>query len=315
MKYLICQDIHLKGINSENRIGNYYSDVITKIKEIISIAKEKEVSSILCGGDIFDIPVVSNLIVDELVDLIEYSEIHWQVVPGNHDEIGHSWNNSKGTSLAHIFRRSDMINKFEWEQRVDIDIIDKEKDMKTYIQGFEYYHDIEQDLKNYGLYINDNAPNKSYKIALVHALIVEKKLPTEMCITIDEVKTDFDVVFIAHNHKQFDITKNGTRFIDLGCIGRRKTDESDINPRVAILDTDTKEIEIIYLKNVKKGSEVFDLEEVAKNKEYENEVNNFVTSLKEEKFEELDLLGIIEKLAKESKLENEIKNEVIRRIE
>ena len=305
MRYIVCQDLHILGRSSINRIDNYFESIMAKFGEILSIAKKNKVKAILDGGDLFENHTVANTIIDEVLDLIEDSKIQWKMLFGNHCQIGHNVENSKSTSLQHMFNRSDYV-----EHLTLIPDVDK---FKYIIEGKDYYHGIEQDLKENGLY--SQSKNAEFKVALVHALIVEKPLPTEMCITIDEVKTDFDVVFVAHNHKQFDITKNKTRFINLGCIGRRKTDESDIKPRVAILDTDTKEIEIIYLKNVKKGSEVFDLEEVAKNKEYENEVNNFVTSLKEEKFEELDLLGIIEKLAKESKLDNEIKEEIIRRIE
>lgn len=310
MRYLVCQDIHLKGINSENRIGNYHADIMKKVKEIIAVAKKEKVDAILCGGDLFDIPIVSNLIVDELVDSIEEGKIRWYITPGNHDEIGHYWENSKGTSLAHIFRRSKCIKYLE-----TIDLTDTNENL--YIKGFEYYHNIELDIRKNGLFSSKKCPKKAYKIAIVHALITKKPLPyKESHIMIDEIKTNFNIIFVAHNHQRWGIIEqNGVKFVNLGCIGRRKIDEIHQMPEIAIFDTETKEIDIRILKSAKLGEQVFNIAEVEKTKQYRSDVDNFINSLSEEKFEELDLLEIIEHIAKKSKIKKEIKDEVIRRIE
>ncbi|KKL89048.1 hypothetical protein LCGC14_1918660, partial [marine sediment metagenome] len=81
-KFIYLQDTHIKGKNPENRIGSYYQDVMNKIKEVISIAKKLKVDAVLHGGDLYDSELVSNVMVDEFIDLVEKSKIEWLILPG-----------------------------------------------------------------------------------------------------------------------------------------------------------------------------------------------------------------------------------------
>ncbi len=160
MKIIYIQDSHIKGKNPQSRLGSYYQDVMAKIKEVIDIAKEKKVDEIIHGGDVYEAPLVSNTILDELVDMIEESGISWNIVWGNHDCIGHDPKLSKASTLAHIFRRSKLINHCN----LHIDSSDN-----YIIQPFDYYHNIEEDIKNNGL--TCSRPNAKLKIGIVHAFI------------------------------------------------------------------------------------------------------------------------------------------------
>ncbi len=305
MKFIYLQDSHIKGVNPINRIGNYYQDVMTKIKEVIAIAKKMKVHYIIHGGDLFDSSHVSDRMVDDVIDTIEEKRIPFYILPGNHDEIGHSWELSEGSSLAHIFRRSDFIRILNWEADVD---------NLTWIQGFKYYHNIEEDIKKNGLMCQKK--EAKFKIAIIHALITEKPLmPTIMHIPIKDVKTDFDVILVAHNHLQWGILEHkGVKFVNIGCLGRTGIDEVEIEPTIAYIDTETREIELIPLKSAKAGREVFNLEKIELAKAFEGEIDNFIKSLSNVKFQSLDLRGLVEFLAKENNVEKEPKEELIKRI-
>jgi len=302
MKFAYVTDTHLKGINPINRKGDYYLEVMNKIREIINIAKKMKCEFIIHGGDLYDSAIVSNQMIDELVDLIEKSKIIWYILIGNHDEIGHSWELSKGSSLAHIFNRSDYIK--------ELDVIE---DKDCLIQGFKYYHNIEQDLKEKGIISIKSI--SSNKIAIVHALITKKPLPENvMHLSIKDLKTDFDYIFIAHNHEQYGLfEQKGVKFISLGCLGRTAINEL-IMPTIAIFDSKTGKLDLIPLKCAKPGNEVFDLEKAAELKNFDNEIDKFIASLDTTKIAELNLMGIIEFLAKENNLDEEIKQEIIKRI-
>ena len=304
MKFTYIADTHLKGINPINRKGDYYSDVMDKIKEVISISKKEKVEFIIHSGDLYDTPIVSNQMVDELIDLIEKSKIIWYILPGNHDEIGHNWELSKGSSLAHIFNRSDYIK--------ELTVI---KDIDVIIKGFKYYHNIEQDLKEKGLMSDDNRENK-VKIAIIHALITQKPLPDKvMHIPLKTLKTDFDYVFYGHNHIQHPtIEHKGVKFVNVGCLGRTSIDEAEIVPTVAIYDSKTDKLSYIPLKCAKLGKDVFDLEKAAELKSFDNEINKFIATLDTEKIKDLDIMGVIEYLSKEQNLEEIVKQEIIKRI-
>ncbi len=305
MKFLYIQDTHIKGKNPQSRLGNYYQDVMAKIKEVIEIAKKKEVDEIIHGGDVYEAPLVSNTILDELVDLIEESEIRWNILWGNHDEIGHNPKLSKASTLAHIFRRSKLIKHCNLH-------IDSSNNYV--IQPFDYYHNIEEDIKNNGL--TCSRPNAKLKIGIVHAFItLTPFLPQVMHVVAKDIKTDFDIILVAHYHQAWGVKEiNGTKFINIGCLGRTGIDEVDIKPQALLIDTNTKEIEFISLKIAKPGKEVFNVEKIAEQKKYEKNIDDFINSLKGTKFQSLNIKGIIEQIAKQKKIDREIVDCVIERI-
>jgi DNA repair exonuclease SbcCD nuclease subunit len=309
MKFIYFQDTHIKGINPINRKGDYYQEIMAKVKETITIAKEMKVECIIHGGDLFDSAIVSNLMVDEFIDAVEQAGIKWYILPGTHDEIGHNWELSKGSSLAHIFRRSKLINQLTTLK--EDTVLGTRKDI---IQGFKYYHNIEKDIKENGL--TCKCPNYTFKIAITHAFItLQPFLPQVMHVVAKDIKTDFDVVLVAHYHAQWGIKElNGVKFVSLGCLGRTSIDEVKITPKIAYIDTETREIRLIPLTTAKIGKEVFNLTKIEIAKKFEQDIDNFIRSLDNVKFQSLDLRGLVEFLAKENNVEKEVKDCVIQRI-
>lgn len=301
MKLLYLQDFHLSGIASENRKDNYQKSMLLKLDEILEIAKNKKVDFIIDGGDFLEIPIIANTIVDEVLDRIESKKIIWYMLFGNHCEKGHNIENSKGTSMAHMIRRSKCV---KWLDTIETD--------NCYIKGIEYKHNIELNIKENGLF--HNIKNK-FTIVIIHALITEKRLPKKaMHIYYKDIKTNYDYLLISHNHHPFEFKLNNTIFLDIGCVGRRKIDEKNIEPSVLLIDTETKELKTIKLKSAKKGSEVFDLEKIEKNKEFESNIDSFIESLNNVKLQSLDIRGKIMEIGKRKKIDKEVIDEVILRI-
>lgn len=302
MDFIYLQDIHLRGKNSEYRKADYYAEVIAKIEETIAIAKQRKVDYILCGGDLFDSELVSNTIVDRVLDTIEKGKIPWYIVFGNHDQIGNSTELSKGSSLQHCFNRSKYV--LHLTHTISKGCV---------IQGYDYYHGIENDIKEKGMGAN---VDEKLKIAIVHAMIVPKPwLPTILHVPIKEIKTDFNIVFCAHYHMPWGIIEHeGTKFINYGCIGRKSIGERDIDPTIVYVDTEKEIIEPIKLKSAKPAEEVFDLTKHEEIKTFEEDINNFIQGIKDVKFQDLNLRGIIEELGKKNGIDRKIIDELIRRI-
>ena len=110
------------------------------------------------------------------------------------------------------------------------------------------------------------------------------------------------------------IEQKGVKFINTGCIGRTGIDEAEIEPTMAIFDSKTLKLDLIALKTAKPGKEIFDLAKAAEIKKFDHEIDKFIASLDSTKIQELDLLGVVEYLAKENNLEQEVKDEIIKRI-
>lgn len=301
MKILYFQDLHLSGKNPANRKDRYMDSIFLKLEEIVSIAKENKYNYIISGGDNFDSPIISLPICDKFIDIIEEGNIPMYTVWGNHDEQYHSLELSKSTTLQHMFNRSSLIN-----------CLDTIENKEVYIKSFHYFHNCEAELKENGLF---HDKKDKMTIAIVHALITEKPLPfSAMHLYYKQLKTNYNYVLVAHNHHPFKFKLNDSTIWDIGCTGRRKINEKEIEPSVLLIDTSTKKFEILKLQSAHPGNEVFDIEKVEKNKQLEGNINNFIESLNNVKLQSLDIRGKINEIAKETKVEKPVLDEVIKRI-
>ncbi len=302
MNLLYFTDNHISGTNSENRIGNYYSDSMAKLEEILQIAKKNKSPFILCGGDLLDSSLISLVICDEIIDLIEKYNIPIYTLVGNHPMVNHNWEVSKATTIAHMFRRCKLIKKLE-------EIIDKD----FLIQGIDYQKDIETIIKKDG--IKKSSKDKRWTIAVVHALITPKAfLPVINHIQVKDVECDYDLVLCAHLHQPFIKVYDDVTYVNPGSIGRTSIDEADIEPSVVLLDTEKRSYKIVKLKSVKPKEEVFDLTKIEKKREFNSEIEKFIESLQTTTFTDLDLVGVAKEICKRSEVEKEVEDEVIRRI-
>ena len=294
MKILYCTDLHIKGKNPCNRLDNYYESCLSKLDEIISIANKNKCEFVLCGGDVFDSPNVSNTVIDDFMDRIEASKKPWYITPGNHDLIGHNWELSKASALAHIFRRSKKINK---KLMLEDDEI-FEYNQSTYIEMIEYNHNIENNLKENGLITNSKA---DFKIAVVHAFITIKPFFKDVShICAKDLNTNYDVILCSHFHMEFDEVINGTRFINPNSIGRTSIKERH-QPQILILDTVTREIEKIQLKSAKPANQIFDLAKYNELKGQKKGIEDFISSLKNLNFQGMEIGTQIVNIGKKDK--------------
>jgi len=299
MKFLYCTDIHIKGKNPVNRLDNYYQSCLEKIDEIIQIAKRQDCKFIICGGDLFDSPNVSNTIIDDFVDKVEASKIDWHIVSGNHDMTGHNWEVSKASALAHIFRRSKSI--------MLLDTIDG---TNYYIKGYKYYHTIEEDFKEKGL---KHRKKNKFTIAISHAFISIKPFFKEVShICAKDLQTNYDLVLCSHFHTNFDEIINGTRFLNTNSIGRSSITEQH-TPQVAIIDT-AHDIMKIDLESAKKANEIFDLSKYEELKANKKDIKEFLQSLKNVDFQSMSISEQIVKIGKEQKVDKEIVDYLLNKI-
>lgn len=305
MKYIYFQDAHVKGINPASRTDNYYESWIAKFKEILSLAKEKKVDAIIDGGDILDTPLVSTQIIDEILDLIEETGIPIYMMWGNHTLIGHHQETSKGTSLAHMFRRCKLLKNSKMTG-----------DNDHYIRFIDYDHNIEATLKDDGISFPEWVTEKKlWKIAIVHAFVTPKPfLEQVLHVQAKDIKTDADLVLVAHYHAVWKKVIGKTTFLDIGCIGRCKISEADIKPSVLFLDTEKRDYEVIPLKSAKDGSTIFDLTKKQAEEDNEKEMETFINSLKDFKSQDLDLRGTIEYIGKQQNVSRPVIDRILEKL-
>lgn len=297
MNFLYFQDGHFKGRNSQNRLGNYFEDMLLKLDEIISIAKENKCDCLIDGGDMFESDKPSYSVLDAVADKIESSKIHMYSLFGNHTMTCGHIENSQASGLAHLIKRSKYFHLLQ-----DLCVVDGESDInEASLIGIDYEYGIEDKLKDKGIKFKNN---DDWKIAFVHALVTPKKFFDSVAhVTPNEIKTNADLVLVSHYHQPYQKQVKNTMFLDIGCLGRDNIDEANIKPSVLLVDTDKRKYDIIPLKSAKPGHEIFDLSKYEELKGNKKNIKEFLNSLKDINFQTLDLGQQITKLGKEQNIE------------
>ena len=296
-KLIYFQDFHISGKNSVHYISNYFEDCLLMLDEILKIAKDNKAKAIIDGGDLLHTSEPSYRIIDEICDRVEKNKIPIYSLFGNHAERYHSIEHSRYTGLAHLFKRSKYL-KYLTEKTQMFD--------GAIIKGIEYSHDIEETLKNNGIKFNDKYKD-IWKIAIVHAFVTPKPfLPQVMHVCVDDIKTNADLVLVAHYHNQWEKTIGKTKYLDIGCVGRRSITEKVIEPSCLLIDTEKREIKQIKLKFAKKGEDIFDLSKVDEKKEFNADIEKFIKSIESTQFQEMSITGMINQIAKEQNVDKKI---------
>jgi DNA repair exonuclease SbcCD nuclease subunit len=293
MKFLFFADGHLRGINSVNRKGDYFSDWMDKFDELLAIAKKEKCDFIIDVGDLFDVSNPSFRILDALADKVEKAKINIYSLQGNHNlHCGHI-ENSSSTGLAHLQKRCKYFNNLLEFDSEGFKII-----------GVEYEHNIEEQLKE-GIFFNSDVDD--YKILVVHALVTPGKFFDEVSyLTPEQFPTDANLVLLGHYHHPFAQKVGNTDFLNIGCFGRLSIAEHDIEPSVAIIDTDLRQVKVIKLKSAKPGNKIFDLEKYNELKVAKKDIKDFLESLNSVEWQSMSIRGQIEKIGKEQKVDKEI---------
>ncbi len=310
MRILYLTDVHFKMKSPINRIDNYYDSIKDKFQEVLEIAKKEKVDIIIDGGDILDSPIVSLKMCDEIIEMIEKNQISYYGIFGNHSLINGHIENSESSTLAHIFRRSKWIKYLD-----NIDLTDTNENL--YIKGYEYYHGIENDIRDKGLY-HEIKDENVITIAVPHILITEKPLPYQAFhVPYKDLKTNYDFVLVSHNHFEFGIKEVGkTKIISIGALCRLTAHEKDYSrkPKIAIIDTETKEVETIELKIAKPLDQIFDLQALKERKDSEAGLSDFIEKLQSTKIQSLNLHEIITEIGVTKKAPVEVIEEIKKRI-
>jgi DNA repair exonuclease SbcCD nuclease subunit len=307
-KFLYFQDGHCKGRNSVRRKGNYFEDWLLKFDELLSIAKKNKVNAILDGGDILDTSEPSYRVLDEIADRVEKAEIPIYCLFGNHAQRYHSVEHSRYTGLAHLMKRSEYFRYFD-------DPYLKHGQQRGFsIKGIDYYHNVEEDLKKDGI-IFDKKFDDCWKIAVVHAFVTPKPFLKEVShICAKDLKTNADLVLIAHYHAEWEVKVGETLIKDIGCFGRNSISEAKITPSCLLIDTDNRTIGEIELTVAKKGEDVFDLTKAEQNKEFDSNIEDFLKGLEGTDFRRISIEGMVQKIGKERETDQEVIDLIINKI-
>jgi DNA repair exonuclease SbcCD nuclease subunit len=271
MEALAIGDIHLSGKNPPNRLDDIVSELqYAKLEEIVRTANDYDVP-VICTGDIFHTPIVSNQILSTFGKIINKLKREFYFVLGNHDMQYHSIDMVDRTSIGVIWSHSNKIK---------------------HISSFKFHYGTNREWN----YIDYGTPPKTFegsKYLLSHKAIVSDYLVnTESWIADDEnfcqAASDFEklnlkLIICGHWHKPYSYKHKGTLIINPGPVIRRQIVERDI-PRMILIDLDSIQFEEIPI-SIAISSEVVLRETSIKEemKPIEERIAHFINNIKAKK--------------------------------
>lgn len=265
MKFLCTADWHLRTDQLIARMDDFWETQKACLYEIRMVYESYNCDAILNAGDTLDkakpdnAQVLENLIYDVFKDIPVY------FVAGNHELLYHKIENMDLGSIG-------VISRFEnWF--VNKNIYDIKKGI--YIYCYNYNQIIDR---------NEKRPKETCNIAILHKYTAKTEVPffIKDGITAEELLDnypDYNVFVTGDNHTGFIFEKNNRFVINPGRLNRQEADTKNYQPRVYILDTETKTVKTIYLEADIDLEAVTDLH-ITENKERDERISAFVESIK-----------------------------------
>ena len=297
MKILFFGDPHFYSQTTTSRIDDYRVTSLAKLKTLLDLAVEHDITDVMTTGDFFDKYEVSYAYLNDLVSLLtEFRDKGisvWSLI-GNHDLPYNNMAYFKNAPLSLLFR-SNLVKHIK-EKNEFIDPI------------------LHKQINVFGIDFTKEAIVDSIKLDEGQTNILIMHYATENTVPGESIElkriSKFDFTISGHDHAYYPplTLNNGNTIFRPGSLLRRTKDDYNLVRDIIlyVFDSESNSMDAWVLPNTKKASEIFKNEIFGEqnlnlydnkynelfNKEYfESEANNIL--------EILDVLPVT--VAKESK--------------
>lgn len=276
MRIIAVGDLHASISNPVNRIDSYLDAVIRKLIWIFNTAKgyvlEGDSVAVIFPGDIFELFDSSNYLVQILIKIFRtYSDFMGiYCVAGNHD-LKHRSQDLERTSLGVLLASESLIMLGSTPEIPESNLIDK----------IAFYG------VNFGI---DDIPGpssrKDINVLVVHHMISDKdywydKVKYNDAESFLRKHKGYRLIVSGHNHKFFKISSDGRHLINCGSVVRSTIAQIDHVPVIGVYNTQTRRLITLKIP-ADPPHMVLDMETYEKNKNTNEKMSIFVTSLKDE---------------------------------
>lgn len=249
MRFLCISDLHLSKKKPIGRLDeDYWKTQQDKLNFIFQTFSNKGCDYYLCGGDVFDRPIIENEIECFLMDNIENGK--FITTHGQHDEYARSITDSCSISIL------EKSGRFILEPKVD---------------NFPF-EDIEVYCCGYGEQIPQIDFKNVFNILLIHTMVSDKDYWNGHVKWMSPKwffrNTKFDLIVSGDNHTSFHYNKGDRWLINSGSMVRKNVLQENHKPCFWIFDTITKKAEQIFIPT-KPFSDIMKVDEHIRKKEKE----------------------------------------------
>jgi DNA repair exonuclease SbcCD nuclease subunit len=271
-------DWHVRGTRPENRIDDYVEAMFRKIEYMIEhYVNNVRAAAMLIGGDIFDKHDTADWLKERLIRILggqsDYCDPWIGVVFGQHDQRYHTsdQNNTPLGVVAAGVRNLHILGDFPVCRSIQ---------------------PTESPVHLYGASWGSNIPDPvsegdSINILLIHRMITESGPlwpgQTDFITATELLKTypKYHYIISGDNHKPFEVNYRMRRVLNCGSLMRSSIDQVEYVPGFFIIHTDTRIIERVPFP-CEPSSKVFAVKAVEEEKERDQNIENFVASLKQD---------------------------------
>lgn len=311
MKLLFIGDLHLRGTNPRNRIDNYWEAVSAKLREVFALAERHQVRAILCPGDVFDRPEVATGVLLEAMELFRHCPVNFYTCPGNHDIYGYNLETYMRTSLRLLSELVPRLRIMLGPARYRYDDVA--------VTFMPYSGRMDHD--GYGYSPALRLPDTRLHIHVAHGMLLDHTPPFDRFTLIQDVQTEADIVLSGHDHTGFGVyhRADGKIFCNPGSLTRMSASINEIERtvQVALLDTDTRNIDLIPLQSAKPGSEVLDRSKIEADQKRQYAMEEFAALIQTGSGERvlLNIGDIVATIATQEQLPAEVVTATLKKIE
>lgn len=305
MKLLYFGDVHIRGKNPRNRTDDYKEALKAKLREIWKLAEYNDVQAIICPGDIFDRPEVTNGVLLEFAEVFKECKKPIYTTPGNHDVYSYNLDTYGRTSLRILELIVPQLQVIT-DPKENILLTDKGVHVALSFQPYDQY--IDKD--GYG-YTPGDPVEEVYMIHTAHGMLLDHDPKVfDRYTYVATVKTAADLVLCGHDHIGFGIYEraDGKKFMNCGAICRLSASEGEIerSVQVALIEVAAGEtgyessIELIDLRSAKPGNEILDRSQIEAEQKRQYAMEEFAALIQAEDGSKaiVDLNAIVESIAK-----------------
>lgn len=317
-RLLFFTDSHYTGRNASSRKDSLFETSLRKTGEIIQIGKRYDVDAYIHGGDFFDSPDISDSIAGTVGELYRKFPKKVIVVPGNHDLRANNIETLEQTKLG-LLGRLGIVEILNYGKKI---ILEK-NGRKLEIVGSPSDFGINKDIER--LILKEKPSDIDIAVHVVHAMILREDAKFGDYVPINAIKdkTKADVVLSGDFHLGFNTVEyKGKYFVNPGAMVRKYNflEEIERTPQVALITVDTNlniSVDLIPLSTALPGEEVLDRSKIIEKQKYEEKILEFKKSIlmRNTTYYSSDLIDTVQYLAEQERLESEIVQEILVRLD
>jgi len=294
MKIAAISDLHISDKCPKNRKDENYLGVgFRKFMDVLNICEERDIDTLIIGGDIFEYATVPRHVVTSFLKIIHSWDIQILIVPGQHDLRYHK-KGLDNTPLGNMIAGGGM-TLLEPDNAYSLST--PETDILIVGQGWEEKVTAFGDILVTHRMVTKKGPLWPGQTDYVSAAGILNKYKGFKCI------------ISGDNHKphSFLDSKNGRCQINCGSVMRSKKDQIDHIPTVWIIDTNSWTFDQVKI-TIDPPEDVFDyakiaMEETKENarKESQEKIDAFVASFNQKDGEKVEFKTIVKKVITDTK--------------